>query len=193
MKPDPARVTEFLEHILQAISRISRYTSGMSHSDFAANSMVQDAVIRNIEIMGEAARNIELADPDFPAKHAGIPVRDIYLMRNRLSHGYFAVDLALVWNAASLSRNSPARAPGDSSSFRYFPLASATRARTNFFTSASGRGRSSGNCTVPFDTTSPCSSSLKAASTEAVGNKLQCFENAAYQTSTRSRRSAGMP
>ena len=59
--------------------------------------MVQDAVIRNIEIIGEAARNIERHDPEFAQKHAEIPWEDIYLMRNRVSHGYFSVDLAVVW------------------------------------------------------------------------------------------------
>ena len=60
---------------------------------------MQDAVIRNIEIMGEAARNVEIADPGFAAAHPDLPLRDIYLMRNRLAHGYFEVDIALVWNA----------------------------------------------------------------------------------------------
>ncbi len=99
MKPDPARAAEFLRHILEAIFRISSYTTGMSAAGFAANPLVQDAVIRNIEIMGEAAKNIEAADPGFQAKHPGIPLRDVYLMRNRLAHGYFSVDVSLVWNA----------------------------------------------------------------------------------------------
>jgi uncharacterized protein with HEPN domain len=96
---DPSRVPEFLHHMLAAIDRISAYTGGMNQSEFAANSLVQDAVIRNIEILGEAARNIETADPSFAVTHPGIPLRDVYLMRNRLAHGYFAVDIALVWNA----------------------------------------------------------------------------------------------
>jgi uncharacterized protein with HEPN domain len=57
---------------------------------------LQDAVIRNIEIMGEAAGNIEIADPGFPTNHPDLPLRDVYLMRNRLAHGYFEVDIALV-------------------------------------------------------------------------------------------------
>ncbi len=99
MTANPARVAEFLQHILEAVSRITSYTSGMSEDDFTANSLVQDAVIRNIEIMGEAARKIELADPDFAARNPQLPLHDIYLMRNRLAHGYFSIDLALVWNS----------------------------------------------------------------------------------------------
>ena len=71
----------------------------MTEADFAANSQVQDAVIRNIGIMGEAAKNISLVDPDFAARHPDIPLHDVYLMRNRLAHGYFSIDIALVWNA----------------------------------------------------------------------------------------------
>lgn len=99
MKPDPGRTPEFLHHILEAISRILTYTGGMSGEDFAGESLVQDAVIRNIEIMGEAARNILHFDPAFAAAHPEIPLRDVYLMRNRVAHGYFSVDVAIVWNA----------------------------------------------------------------------------------------------
>jgi uncharacterized protein with HEPN domain len=99
MKADPARVAEFLRHILQAISRISSYTSNLSEEDFVGNPMVQDAVIRNIEIMGEAARNIEVANPDFAEKNPQLSLHDVYLMGNRLAHGYFSIDLVLVWNA----------------------------------------------------------------------------------------------
>ena len=61
-------------------------------------SWVQDAVIRNIEIIGEAARNIERNDPVFAAQHAGLPWEVIYAMRNRVAHGYFKVDFEIVWN-----------------------------------------------------------------------------------------------
>lgn len=99
MKADPSRVAEFLQHILQAIARIASYTDGIPEDEFSANTQVQDAVIRNVEIMGEAARNIEIADPTFTTAHPDLPLRDIYLMRNRLAHGYFEVDITLVWNA----------------------------------------------------------------------------------------------
>ncbi|HLJ79769.1 MAG TPA: DUF86 domain-containing protein [Acidobacteriaceae bacterium] len=101
MKPDPTRTPEFLSHILEAISRIQAYTRGMSSADFNRDVLVQDAVIRNIEIMGEAARNILTFDPSFAAAHPEIPLRDVYLMRNRVAHGYFSVDVAIVWNAIS--------------------------------------------------------------------------------------------
>ena len=102
MKPDPTRTPEFLKHMLEAVSRISEYTKGLNGAEFGSNSLVQDAVIRNIEIMGEAARNIEALDPQFAAKHPEIPLRDIYLMRNRVAHGYFTVDVGIVWKTVEV-------------------------------------------------------------------------------------------
>ena len=98
MTQDPIRVADYLEHIIQAIQRIKRYTDDISEVAFLENELVQDAVIRNIEIIGEAARNIERNDPVFAAQHAEIPWEVIYAMRNRVAHGYFKVDLEIVWN-----------------------------------------------------------------------------------------------
>jgi uncharacterized protein with HEPN domain len=57
----------------------------------------QDAVIRNFEIIGEASRNIQRRYPDFANQHSDVPWGLAYEMRNALSHGYFKVDLGLVW------------------------------------------------------------------------------------------------
>lgn len=90
-------VRVYLEHMLQACARIRRYSEDMTEPVFLENELVQDGVIRNIEILGEAARNIQRHFPAFAAEHADIPWEDIYWMRNRLSHGYFSVDLEIVW------------------------------------------------------------------------------------------------
>ena len=105
MNPRPLRVPDFLFHILEATQRIQAYTSGMQEQDFLANQLVQDAVIRNIEIMGEASRNIEMHDPQFVSKYPQIPLRKIYLMRNQLIHGYVTVNASLVW--ATVHRDIP--------------------------------------------------------------------------------------
>lgn len=97
MSKEIRHVSEYLGHILQAISRIEMYTSSMDSGSFMKNPMAQDAVLRNIEIIGEAARNVERRHPDTAVKHPEIPWEDIYLMRNRVTHGYFSVDLELVW------------------------------------------------------------------------------------------------
>lgn len=97
MGDDPLRVPQYLGHIVEAIRRIRRYTAEMDEAAFLEGELVQDAVIRNIEIVGEAARNIERHHPDFAIRHPDVPWEDMYLMRNRVSHGYFTVDLEIVW------------------------------------------------------------------------------------------------
>jgi uncharacterized protein with HEPN domain len=98
MNADPSRVAEFLRHILEAISRIDEYTAAINQMEFSKNRLLQDAVIRNFEILGEASRNIETHDPGFAARYPQIPLREIYSMRDRLSHGYFSVNPDIVWN-----------------------------------------------------------------------------------------------
>ena len=59
--------------------------------------MAQDAVLRNLEIVGEACHNIEVYFPEFAEKHPGLPLAVAYQMRNAIAHGYFKVDLEIVW------------------------------------------------------------------------------------------------
>ena len=91
------RVRDYLDHIVQAIERIKRYVAAEDRDGFLQDEKTQDAVIRNIEIIGEAARNVERVAPEYAAAHPEIPWPVIYAMRNRVSHGYFEVDLDLVW------------------------------------------------------------------------------------------------
>jgi uncharacterized protein with HEPN domain len=91
------RVADYLAHILQAIERIERHTAQVDESAFLNSELVQDAVIRNLEIVGEAANNILRVDAAFAAAHADIPWQVMYTMRNRLEHGYGGVDLEIVW------------------------------------------------------------------------------------------------
>lgn len=91
------RLADYLGHILEAIERIERYTKTIAFEDFAESEMAQDAVIRNLEIIGEACRNIERSDPGFAARHPDFPLRAAVEMRNVLAHGYFGVDLDIVW------------------------------------------------------------------------------------------------
>jgi uncharacterized protein with HEPN domain len=96
MSTDP-RVMDYCRHMLRAIERIDLYILEMDLATFLSHPLTQDAVIRNIEIMGEAARLILQADPEFARAHAEIPWQVMYAMRNRVSHGYFDVDLELIW------------------------------------------------------------------------------------------------
>lgn len=97
MSRDPLQLRDYLGHIMQAIDRIQLYCKGLDEAAFHASTLVQDAVIRNFEIIGEASRNIERVAPGFAAAHPELPLTFAYDMRNVLAHGYHQVDLGIVW------------------------------------------------------------------------------------------------
>ncbi len=92
MKKDPVI---FLDHILQSIKNIEEDTAGFSKEQFLSRRTIQDAVIRNIEVMGEAAKNIP---DDFRRKYESVPWKEIAGTRDKVIHGYFGVDLNIVWD-----------------------------------------------------------------------------------------------
>lgn len=98
MTRDRQRLADYLVHMLEAIERIDRYVEDMDEVAFLCNEMAQDAVIRNLEIVGEASHNIECHYPAFGASHPELPLAFAYQMRNAISHGYFKVDLEIVWS-----------------------------------------------------------------------------------------------
>lgn len=85
----------YLRHMLDAIEKIDRYLAGVDYEAFAANDMAIDAVVRELEIIGEAARNLSDA---FIEEHPETPWRRIEAMRNVLIHQYFGVNLKVVWD-----------------------------------------------------------------------------------------------
>jgi uncharacterized protein with HEPN domain len=89
---DDARLLD----MLLAARELDKYTQGVSFEDFDRNRLLQHAVIRLIEIIGEAARNISA---DFKAAHPEIPWAGIIGIRNRLIHEYFRVASDKVWEA----------------------------------------------------------------------------------------------
>jgi uncharacterized protein with HEPN domain len=91
MKKD---VKTFLLHVLESIERIEEYTEGVSREEFMENHQVQDAVLRRLEIIGEAVKNIP---QDFRDKYPQVPWKQIAGTRDILIHEYFGVDLDLVW------------------------------------------------------------------------------------------------
>jgi len=98
MRQHPERALDYLEHILAALERIQQYTAGKSDAAFLTDMLVQDAVLRNLTILGEAAHRILVEASDFVAAHPEIPLAEIYATRNRITHGYEEVDLDIVWN-----------------------------------------------------------------------------------------------
>ena len=92
----PLRTADYLQHLAQAIDNIQSYTVGMDAAGFKADRKTQDAVIRNLEIIGEACNNVVKNDPAFAQAHSGMPWGFAYEMRNALAPGYFKVDLDIV-------------------------------------------------------------------------------------------------
>lgn len=90
MKDDLA----YIEHILLSILRIKNYTKDISKNDFEKNEMIQDAVIRNIEIIGEATKNIS---KNLKSTYHEIPWREMAGMRDKLIHDYMGVDVDVIW------------------------------------------------------------------------------------------------
>ncbi|OAI03608.1 DUF86 domain-containing protein [Methylomonas methanica] len=97
MSRDRQRLLDYLVHILEAIARIERYVDDLDEVGFLTDELTQDAVIRNLEIIGEASNNIDKYYPEFSAQHDHVPFASAYEMRNALAHGYFRVDLEVVW------------------------------------------------------------------------------------------------
>ncbi len=84
---------DYLQHIEDAAAKIDRFMDGKSDEDFLADDLTQDAIIRNLEIIGEATNKLSAA---FRNANLDVPWQKIAGMRNKLIHGYFSVDMPLV-------------------------------------------------------------------------------------------------
>ncbi len=85
----------YLNHILDSISKIEDFTKGIDEGGFKRDELVQSAVIRQIEIIREASKQISEGTKN---KNKNIPWKDIAGMRDKLIHGYFGVDIDAVWD-----------------------------------------------------------------------------------------------
>ncbi len=83
----------YIENILLSMNRIAEYIDTFSFADFTRDSKTVDAVIRNFEIIGEAARNIP---PEIKSKYSEVPWAEMYLLRNKISHEYFGTDYEII-------------------------------------------------------------------------------------------------
>lgn len=89
----------YIEHILGAIHKIESFVAGISRSDFDQSALIQDAIIRNFEIIGEATKKISKS---FTQSHPEIPWSSIAGMRDKLIHDYLDVDLDVVWKSVEI-------------------------------------------------------------------------------------------
>ena len=97
---EPIRDRERLEHILAAIDRVTRYTSGKTYDDLVADDMMYYAVVKNIEIIGEAAN---MLTSEYQESHPETPWKKVKGMRNYIVHEYFQVDDIVVWDVVTNS------------------------------------------------------------------------------------------
>ena len=91
------RLKDFLGHILEAIARIQLFSANMDEAGFVADIKTQDAVVRNLEVIGEACNHVRRVAPAYAEAHPEVPWGSAVGNRNALSHGYFSIDLVLVW------------------------------------------------------------------------------------------------
>ena len=84
----------YLHHIIDAFLQIEHYTDGVTYEEFLSNRLLQDGVIRQLEVMGEAARNLS---EDLRNEYPKIPWRQMISLRNRMIHAYFNVNLQIIW------------------------------------------------------------------------------------------------
>ena len=85
----------YIKHIRDSIKLICEYTENLDKIEFIINDIIQDAVIRRIEVIREAAKNVSV---EFTDKYPEVPWKKIAGMRDKLIHGYFNVDIERVWN-----------------------------------------------------------------------------------------------
>jgi uncharacterized protein with HEPN domain len=93
-QPDDA---VFLRHILDPVEKVSRYLVDVDEETFLGDTLIQDGVIRQIQIMGEAVRRVS---PSLRNRYPSVPWHNIARMRSKLVHDYFGVDLLIIYDTA---------------------------------------------------------------------------------------------
>lgn len=96
-----SRLSDYLEHIRQAATDACSFVEGQSKKDFLADRRTQQAVILSLLIIGEAATKLLQSYGDFLTSHPVVPWSSMKGMRNRLAHGYFDINLDVVWDTVS--------------------------------------------------------------------------------------------
>lgn len=95
------RLNDYVDHMIQAIEQVSEYLVDVTENQFLSTRLLQDGVVRNLEVIGEAANQVVKKFPEFSASHPDVQWEAVYYMRNRVIHGYASIDYALVWQVAN--------------------------------------------------------------------------------------------
>lgn len=91
------RLPDYVDHIQQAAEDVCSFVQGLTKDDFLADKRTQQAVIMSLMIIGEAATKAMEGYAAFTQAHPEVPWRNMRGMRNRMAHGYFDIDLHVVW------------------------------------------------------------------------------------------------
>ncbi|SEL37316.1 Uncharacterized conserved protein, contains HEPN domain [Bosea lupini] len=94
------RLADYLRHMFDAARKSGVYIDGMERADFLADERTQQAVVLNLVIIGEAATKLLQTHADFLDNYADVPWKSMKGMRNRIAHGYFDINLGIVWETA---------------------------------------------------------------------------------------------
>ena len=97
------RLADYLDHMRQAIADAQSFTEGLAQADFMQDKRTQQAVVMSLIVLGEAATKVMDQQPAFAAEHNHIPWRSMRGMRNRIAHGYFDINLEVVWETVQSS------------------------------------------------------------------------------------------
>ena len=95
MKKENRNIQMYLDDIIEAMQRIAQYIDGYSFIQFKQDYKTVDAVIRNLEVIGEASKNIPKV---FKNHHPNIPWDEMYYLRNKVTHEYFGIDYEIIWD-----------------------------------------------------------------------------------------------
>lgn len=98
-----SRLSEYLDYIRRAGVDACSFVEGLSKDEFLADKRTQQAVIMSLVIIGEAATKIMDQHAEFAASHPEVPWRNMRGMRNRIAHGYFEINLDIVWDTVQTS------------------------------------------------------------------------------------------
>lgn len=96
------RLSDYLSHIQEATTNVRSFVEGLSKEEFLIDKRTQQAVVMSLIIIGEAATKIMDRYSEFANAHSDVPWRNMRGMRNRIAHGYFDIDLNVVWDTAQI-------------------------------------------------------------------------------------------
>jgi uncharacterized protein with HEPN domain len=97
------RLPDYLDHMLEAAQQACSYVEGLVKGEFLVDKRTQQAVILNLIIIGEAATKLLKDYSQFLDQHTDVPWRSMRGMRNRIAHGYFEIDLDVVWETVKMA------------------------------------------------------------------------------------------